>query len=30
MSVKEADWWIDLAAKEMYFPQDRKKIYEEE
>lgn len=25
MSVKEADWWIDLAAKEMYFPQDRKK-----
>lgn len=30
MSVKEADWWIDLATKEMYFPQDRKKTYEEE
>lgn len=30
MSEKEADWWIDLAKKEYFFPQDRKKTYEEE
>jgi hypothetical protein len=30
MSVKEADWWIDLAKKEYFFPQDRKKTYTEE
>lgn len=29
MSPKEADWWIDLAKKEYFFPQDRKKTYEE-
>ena len=27
MSEKEADWWIDLAKKEYFFPQDRKKTY---
>lgn len=30
MSQKEADWWIELAKKEYYFPQDRNKKYEEE
>ena len=30
MSEKEADWWIDLAKKEYYFPQDRKKTYTED
>ena len=30
MSEKEADWWIELAKKEYYFPQDRNKTYEEE
>lgn len=29
MSEKEVEWWIDLAKKEYYFPQDRKKTYEE-
>lgn len=29
MSEKEADWWIELAKKEYFFPQDRKKTYEE-
>lgn len=29
MSEKEADWWIDLAKKEYFFPQDRKRTYEE-
>lgn len=27
MPEKEADWWIDLAKKEYFFPQDRKKTY---
>jgi hypothetical protein len=27
MSEKEAEWWIDLAKKEYFFPQDRKKTY---
>ena len=27
MTEKEADWWIDLAKKEYFFPQDRKKTY---
>lgn len=30
MSEKEAEWWIDLAKKEYFFPQDRKKVYKEE
>lgn len=30
MSEKEAEWWIELAKKEYYFPQDRNKTYEEE
>jgi hypothetical protein len=30
MSEKEADWWIDLAKKEYFFPQDRKKTYTED
>ena len=30
MSEKEADWWIDLAKKEYFFPQDRKKTYTDE
>lgn len=30
MSEKEADWWIDLAKKEYFFPHDRKKTYTEE
>lgn len=29
ISEKEADWWIDLAKKEYFFPQDRNKTYEE-
>lgn len=29
MSEKEADWWIELAKKEYFFPQDRNKTYEE-
>ena len=30
MSEKETEWWIDLAKKEYFFPQDRKKVYKEE
>lgn len=30
ISEKEAEWWIELAKKEFYFPQDRNKQYEEE
>lgn len=30
MSDKEAEWWVELAKKEYFFPQDRKKVYEEE
>jgi hypothetical protein len=30
MSVKESEWWIDLAKKEYFFPQDRNKTYTEE
>ena len=30
MDEKEAEWWIDLAKKEYFFPQDRKKTYEKE
>lgn len=30
MSEKEAEWWVELAKKEYFFPQDRKKVYEEE
>ena len=30
MSDKEAEWWVDLAKKEYFFPQDRKKVYTEE
>lgn len=30
MSEKEADWWIDLAKKEYFFIQDRKKTYDSE
>lgn len=29
MSEKEANWWIDLAKKEYYFPHDRNKTYQE-
>jgi hypothetical protein len=29
MTEKEADWWIDLAKKEYFCPQDRKKTYTE-
>ena len=29
MSEAEADWWVELAKKEYYFPQDRNKTYEE-
>lgn len=29
MSDKEAEWWFELAKKEYYFKQDRKKKYEE-
>lgn len=28
MSADEADWWVDLAKKEYYFTNDRKKTYE--
>ena len=30
MSEKEAEWWLELAKKEYFFPQDRNKTYEEE
>jgi hypothetical protein len=30
MSETEANWWIDLAKKEYFFPHDRNKIYQEE
>lgn len=30
MSEKEAEWWIDLAKKEYFFPKDRKKTYTED
>jgi hypothetical protein len=30
MSEKEAEWWIDLAKKEYFFPHDRNKVYKEE
>ena len=30
MDEREADWWIDLAKKEYFFPQDRKKAYTED
>ena len=30
MSEKEVDWWLELAKKEYFFPQDRHKEYEEE
>ena len=30
MSEKEVEWWVELAKKEYFFPQDRKKVYEEE
>ena len=30
MSETEADWWINLAKKEYFFPHDRKKTYQEE
>jgi hypothetical protein len=30
MTEKEAEWWLDLAKKEYFFPQDRNKKYEEE
>lgn len=30
LSEKETDFWLDLAKKEYFFPQDRKKVYEEE
>lgn len=30
MTEREADWWIDLAKKEYFFPQDRKKTYTED
>jgi hypothetical protein len=30
MDAKEADWWVDLAKKEYFFPQDRKKTYTED
>lgn len=30
MSETEADWWIDLAKKEYFFPHDRKKTFQEE
>lgn len=29
MTEKEAEWWIDLAKKEYFFPHDRKKVYKE-
>lgn len=30
ISAKEADWWVDLAKKEYFFPHDRKKTYTED
>lgn len=30
MDEKEVEWWLDLAKKEYYFPQDRNKKYEKE
>lgn len=30
ISAKEVDWWVDLAKKEYFFPQDRKKTYTDE
>lgn len=30
MEEKEANWWIDLAKKEYFFPHDRNKTYQEE
>lgn len=30
MSEKEAEWWLETAGKEYFFPQDRNKVYEEE
>lgn len=30
LTEKEAEWWIDLAKKEYFFPQDRKKTYTED
>jgi glycosyltransferase involved in cell wall biosynthesis len=30
MSETEADWWINLAKKEYFFPHDRNKTYQEE
>ena len=30
MSDSEANWWIDLAKKEYFFPHDRNKTYQEE
>ena len=29
MSEKEVEWWVELAKKEYFFPQDRNKKYEE-
>jgi hypothetical protein len=30
MSEDEANWWIELAKKEYFFPHDRNKTYQEE
>ena len=30
LSEKEIEWWLDLAKKEYFFPQDRNKKYEDE
>ena len=30
MSENEANWWLDLAKKEYFFPHDRNKTYQEE
>lgn len=30
MSENEVEWWLELAKKEYFFPQDRNKTYEEE
>ena len=30
MSETEANWWINLAKKEYFFPHDRNKTYQEE
>ena len=29
MKPEEADWWVDLSRKEMFFKKDRNKTYEE-